>query len=175
MVKSMKEGAVIVDLAVEQGGNCALSEAGKIVKKHGVTIVGNLNIPSRIAASAATLYAKNLQNLLGLLIDSENGTLAIDWDDEIVKGITLTRDGNIVHEQFAKADEKTATNTTAKSAPKKKAAATKTSTAKTKTTPKKSTTKSATKKSTAKKSATTKKKSTTKKTAAKKTTAAKKK
>lgn len=170
MVKSMKEGAVIVDLAVEQGGNCALSEAGKIVKKHGVTIVGNLNIPSRIAASAATLYAKNLQNLLGLLIDSENGTLAIDWDDEIVKGITLTRDGNIVHEQFAKADEKTATKATtktaAKSAPKKKSAATK-------TTPKKSTTKSTAKKSTAKKSATTKKKSTTKKTAAKKTAAKK--
>lgn len=111
MVKSMKPGSVIVDLAVETGGNCALSSAGEVVVKHDVSIVGHLNVPSRLAADASALYAKNLFNLLALIIDKESHELAIDWDDEIIQGICMTRDGEIVHPNF-----KT-------SAPKKKAAA----------------------------------------------------
>lgn len=99
MVKSMKPGSVIVDLAAEQGGNCALSEAGQVVTKHGVHIVGHRNVPSRLAANASALYAKNLYNLLGLIIDKD-GNLAIDWDDDIIKGIALTRDGSIIHPLF---------------------------------------------------------------------------
>lgn len=106
MVKSMKPGSVIVDLAVEQGGNCEISEAGKVVEKHGVILVGHENMPSRIAASAASLYSKNLQNLIGLIIDKENGSLAIDWDDEIIEGVTLTHDGDIVHPNFSEAAAK---------------------------------------------------------------------
>ena len=101
MVKSMKPGSVIVDLAVEQGGNCALSQPGKVVTKHGVVIVGHLNTPSRLAVDASALYARNLLNFVGLLMDSESKALKIDWDDEIVQGTCLTRDGKIVHPLFA--------------------------------------------------------------------------
>jgi NAD(P) transhydrogenase subunit alpha len=97
MVKSMKPGSVIVDLAVEQGGNCPLSEAGRIVKKHGVTIVGHANVPGRLAADASSLYARNLFNFVSLLYDKETKSLKIDWEDEIVKGTALTRDGKVVH------------------------------------------------------------------------------
>lgn len=103
MVKSMKPGSVIVDMATSQGGNVELSEAGKVVCKHDVTIIGHSNIPSRIAASSAALYAKNLLNLLNLLIDKESGALTIDWEDEIVQGIALTKDGKLIHPQFAPA------------------------------------------------------------------------
>lgn len=99
MVKSMKPGSVIVDLAVEAGGNCELSEPGKVVKKHGVTLVGHKNVPSRIATDASALYAKNVLNLLNLLIDKDR-VLSIKWDDDIVKGIALTRDGAVIHPQF---------------------------------------------------------------------------
>ncbi len=105
MVKSMKPGSVIVDLAVENGGNCELSQAGKVVTKHGVRIVGHYNVPSRLAADASALYARNLFNLLQLLIDGENKTLAIDWEDEIVKGTCITRDGKIVHPALAPKEE----------------------------------------------------------------------
>ena len=101
MVESMKPGSVIVDLAVESGGNCELSEAGKVVVKHGVTIVGHKNTPSRLATDASSLYARNLFNLLGLVIDKETKSLSINWEDEIIKGIALTRDGSIVHPNFA--------------------------------------------------------------------------
>jgi proton-translocating NAD(P)+ transhydrogenase subunit alpha len=97
MVSSMKPGSVVVDLAVEQGGNCPLSEAGKVVVKHGVKIVGHLNVPSRIAVDSSALYARNLLNFLTPLIDKETRTLKIDWDDEIIKGTALTRDGQVVH------------------------------------------------------------------------------
>ena len=110
-VKSMKPGSVIVDLAVEAGGNCAGSSVGKVVQKHGVSIVGHANVPSRLAADASALYAKNLFNLLKLIIDSETSKLAIDWDDEIIKGIALSKDGEIIHPNFAvnkKAEAKTA-------------------------------------------------------------------
>ena len=101
MVKSMKPGSVIVDLAVEAGGNCASSKAGEIVLKHDVSIVGHLNVPSRLAADASALYAKNLLNLLNLLIDKDKKALSIDWEDEIVQGVCMTRDGKIVHPTFA--------------------------------------------------------------------------
>ena len=99
MVKSMKPGSVIVDIAVETGGNCELSEFGKVVKKHGVTIIGHPNYPSRIATDASALYAKNILNLLNLLIDKDK-KLAINWEDDIVKGVALTRDGTITHPNF---------------------------------------------------------------------------
>ena len=97
MVKDMKPGSVIVDLAVEAGGNCPLSEYGKIVVKHGVTLVGHANVPGRVATDASALYARNLLNFLTPLIDREAKTLKIDWNDEIVMGTLLTRDGKVVH------------------------------------------------------------------------------
>lgn len=101
MVQSMKPGSVVVDLAVEQGGNCALSEPGRVVVKHGVKIVGHLNVPSRTAVDSSALYARNLVNFLTPLVDKDSKALKIDWDDEIVKGVALTRDGKIVHPAFA--------------------------------------------------------------------------
>ena len=101
MVKSMKPGAVIVDLAVEQGGNCPLSEPGKVVVKNGVTLVGLLNIPSRIAVDSSALYARNLLAFLTPLFDKETKALKINWDDEIIKATALTRDGQVVHPAFA--------------------------------------------------------------------------
>lgn len=116
MVASMKPGSVIVDLAVEQGGNCALSEAGKVVEKQGVKIIGHYNTPSRLAASSSALYAKNLLNLLNLIIDKETGRLAVNWDDDIIKGIALTKDGAIIHPAFTK--EKSKEKAATKAAPK---------------------------------------------------------
>lgn len=97
MVKSMKPGSVIVDLAVEQGGNCALSQPGKVITKHGVKILGHLNVPSRLAADASALYARNLFNFLQLMIDKESKSLKIDWEDEIIKSTCVTRDGKVTH------------------------------------------------------------------------------
>ncbi|EKE73819.1 Re/Si-specific NAD(P)(+) transhydrogenase subunit alpha [Oceanibaculum indicum] len=97
MVKSMKPGSVIVDLAVEQGGNCECSEPGKVVQKHGVTVVGHLNVPGRLPVDASALYAKNLLNFVTLLIDKETKALKIDLEDEIVKGTLVTQDGQVVH------------------------------------------------------------------------------
>lgn len=102
MVKSMKEGSVIVDMAVESGGNCALSEEGAVVQKHGVTIIGHKNIPGRLATDASQLYSKNLLNLVNLLYNQENQELKVNMEDEIIAGITLTRDGEIVHPKFTK-------------------------------------------------------------------------
>lgn len=97
MVKDMKPGSVIVDLAVESGGNCAVSTLGEVVTKHGVRIVGHANVPGRLAADASALYAKNLLNFLMPLVDTEKKALAIDWEDEIIKGTLVTRDGRVVH------------------------------------------------------------------------------
>ncbi len=97
MVKSMKPGTIIVDLAVEQGGNCALSTPGEEVDIDGVKIVGHLNVPGRLPTDASALYARNLLNFVTPLINAENGSIQIDWDDEIVTGTCLTRDGKIVH------------------------------------------------------------------------------
>jgi NAD(P) transhydrogenase subunit alpha len=101
MVKSMKPGSVIVDLAVERGGNVEGAKAGEVVVTGGVKIVGHNNVPGRLAASASALYAKNLLTFLEALIDKKTKALAINWDDEIVKGTMLTRDGAVVHPNFA--------------------------------------------------------------------------
>lgn len=95
--QSMKAGSVIVDLAVEQGGNCVLSKAGEVVNHNGVKIIGHLNVPGRLAGNATELYARNLYNFIEAFFDKENKQLAIDWDDEIIAGIGLTRDGAVVH------------------------------------------------------------------------------
>ena len=97
MVKTMKRGSVIVDLAVEQGGNCPLSRPDEIVNADGVTIMGYTNLPARLAIDASNLYARNLFNFVALIVDKNTGNLALDWNDEIVKGADLTRDGQIVH------------------------------------------------------------------------------
>ncbi len=124
MVKSMKPGSVIVDLAVENGGNCALSKAGEVVDEGGVTIVGHKNVPSRLATNASTLYAKNLLSLLDTIIDKESGKLAIDWEDEIIQGIALTKDGKIIHPDFTAAKKAPASETkTKKASPAKKTTA----------------------------------------------------
>lgn len=114
MVKSMKEGSVIVDLAAVQGGNCALTEKGKVKKVGGVTIIGHENFPSRLAADTSALYAKNLLNLLTLITDKEKKVLAIDWNDDIVKGIALTNSGALIHPNFK---DKKSTPTPPKSKP----------------------------------------------------------
>jgi len=102
MVKEMRPGSVIVDLAVEQGGNCPLSKPGEVVTtENGVRVVGHLNVPSRLAVDSSALYAKNLLNFLGLMIDKKDKALKLDWTDEIIKGTALTRDGAVVHPQFA--------------------------------------------------------------------------
>ncbi len=100
MVQSMKPGSVIIDLAVESGGNCELSQVGKIVLESGVKIIGHHNVPSRVATDASALYAKNLLNFITPLMDSENKTLNIDWEDEIIVGTLLTKDGAIVNERL---------------------------------------------------------------------------
>ena len=97
MVESMAPGSVIVDLAVERGGNCVLSKPGKIVEHKDVKIIGHLNVAGRVAASASHLYARNLFALVDIMVDKEKGALAVDWEDEIFDAITLTRDGKIVH------------------------------------------------------------------------------
>jgi NAD(P) transhydrogenase subunit alpha len=97
MVKTMKPGSVIVDLAAEQGGNCPLTKPGEVVVAHGVTIMGYTNLPSRLAVDSSSLYARNLLNFVSLIVDKKTGALALDWNDEIVKGAGLTRDGEIVH------------------------------------------------------------------------------
>jgi proton-translocating NAD(P)+ transhydrogenase subunit alpha len=101
MVHSMRAGSVIVDLAVERGGNCELAKPGEVVEANGVKIVGHLNVAGRIAASASSLYAKNLLAFLENLIDKKEKALAVKWDDEIVKATALTRDGAVVHPSFA--------------------------------------------------------------------------
>ncbi len=106
MVETLKPGSVIVDMAVETGGNCELSKPGEVITHQGVTIVGYLNIPSRVATDASALYARNVLNLLTLLINKDQKQLAINWDDDIVKGMTLTKDGAIIHPQFTFKEEK---------------------------------------------------------------------
>ena len=97
MVKSMPSGAVIVDLAVEAGGNVEGAELGQTVTKHEVTIVGHANVPSRVAQDASTLFAKNLLNFMTPLVDGDTQDLNIDWEDEIIQGTLICRDGSVVH------------------------------------------------------------------------------
>jgi NAD(P) transhydrogenase subunit alpha len=100
MVASMRPGSVIVDLAVERGGNCELARPDEVVDVNGVKVVGYANMPGRLAASSSSLYAKNLLAFLESLIDKAAKSLAVKWDDEIVKATALTRDGAIVHPNF---------------------------------------------------------------------------
>jgi H+-translocating NAD(P) transhydrogenase subunit alpha len=101
MVASMRPGSVIVDLAVERGGNCALARAGEVVvSDNGVRIVGNSNV-TRLAATASALYARNLYAFVETLIDKPAKAIAVNWDDELVKATLLTREGKIVHPAFA--------------------------------------------------------------------------
>jgi NAD(P) transhydrogenase subunit alpha len=97
MVKTMKPGSVIVDLAAEQGGNCPLTKANEVIKVHGVTIMGHTNLPSALAVDASNLYSRNLFNFVSLFVDKKTGEAKLNWDDEIIKGSGVTRDGKIVH------------------------------------------------------------------------------
>ena len=100
MVASMRPGSVIVDLAVERGGNCELAKAGELVATPGgVKIVGYSSV-TRLAATASSLYARNLFAFVETMIDKASKSLAINWDDELVKATCLTRDGAIVHPNF---------------------------------------------------------------------------
>jgi NAD(P) transhydrogenase subunit alpha len=101
MVKSMRPGSVIVDLAIERGGNVEGAKPGEVVDTNGVKIVGHLNLAGRIAASASALYARNLFAFLEILVDKSAKALAINWDDDIVKATALTRDGAVIHPSFA--------------------------------------------------------------------------
>ena len=98
-VAAMRAGSVIVDLAAEAGGNCTLTEPGQIVERHGVTIIGTLNLPGSMAQHASQLYAKNVQALVGLL--APEGELVLDMDDEIVRDALVTHDGLVVNARVA--------------------------------------------------------------------------
>src|SRR5881394_2769210 len=100
MVKSMKAGSVIVDLAVERGGNVEGVQAGEVTKVNGVAIVGYTNVAGRVAASASGLYARNLFSFIETMIDKANKALAVNWEDELVKATALTRDGAVIHPNF---------------------------------------------------------------------------
>ena len=95
MVESMKPGSVIVDMAAEQGGNCELTEPGKVVVRHGVTIVGYTDLPSRLAKQASTLYATNLFRLSEELCKAKDGVIDVNMDDEVIRGTTVVKEGNV--------------------------------------------------------------------------------
>jgi NAD(P) transhydrogenase subunit alpha len=95
MVAAMKPGSVIVDLAAEQGGNCALTEPGKLTEAHGVTLIGYTDLPSRLAPQASQLYATNLRNLLVELCPEKGGLVEVDMDDVVVRGATVVKSGEV--------------------------------------------------------------------------------
>ena len=97
MVESMKPGAVIVDLAAERGGNCELTQPDKVVEHKGVSIAGPLNLAGEVPVNASSLYAKNLYAFLETMFDKKAKVLAVNWDDEIIKGTLVAKDGRIVH------------------------------------------------------------------------------
>ncbi|MCG5479432.1 Re/Si-specific NAD(P)(+) transhydrogenase subunit alpha [Sinorhizobium alkalisoli] len=105
MLDAMKPGSVVVDLAVERGGNVEGAEAGRVVEIGGVKVIGHLNVPGRIAASASLLYAKNLVTFMETLVSKEEKRLAVNMDDELVKATALTHGGTIVHPAFGGAKE----------------------------------------------------------------------
>ena len=100
MVMSMKAGSVLIDLAVERGGNVEGARPGEIVEVNGVKIVGYTNVAGRVAASASSLYARNLFSFIETLIDKSTKALAVNWDDDLVKATALTRDGAVIHPNF---------------------------------------------------------------------------
>ena len=97
MVESMKPGSVIVDLAAERGGNCELTQPDKVVEHKGVSIAGPLNLAGEVPVNASSLYAKNLLAFLETMIDKKEKTLKVNWDDDLIKGTLVARDGKIVH------------------------------------------------------------------------------
>jgi len=101
MVRSMRPGSVIVDLAAETGGNTELTQAGKVIDVDGVRIDGTTNIPSTMPYHASQMYSRNIQSLLGLMITKE-GRLNLDMNDDVIKGTVITKDGEVVHEQTKK-------------------------------------------------------------------------
>ena len=98
----MKPGAIVLDMAVERGGNCELAKAGETVEVNGVRIIGPLNLAGEVAVNASSLYAKNLFNFLDPLLEKGSEALKINWDDEIIKGTLVTKDGAIVHPALEK-------------------------------------------------------------------------
>ncbi|MGE5157056.1 MAG: Re/Si-specific NAD(P)(+) transhydrogenase subunit alpha [Gemmatimonas sp.] len=100
MVKTMKPGSVLVDLAVERGGNVEGVRSGETVEIDGIKIVGFPNLAGRVATSASSLYARNLLSFIETLVDKQTKALAVNWDDELVKATALTRDGKIIHPNF---------------------------------------------------------------------------
>jgi NAD(P) transhydrogenase subunit alpha len=99
-IASMRPGSVIVDLAVEQGGNVEGAQAGEVVQRHGVKIIGHRNVPSRLAADASSLYSRNLYNFLSAFWDAETKAAKLPDDDEIVQGVRLTRQGKVVNQRL---------------------------------------------------------------------------
>jgi NAD(P) transhydrogenase subunit alpha len=95
MVESMREGSVVVDLAAEQGGNCAFTEAGQVVRKHGVTLIGYTDLPSRLPTQSSQLYATNLRHLLTDLCPEKNGQINVNMEDEVIRGATVIKNGEI--------------------------------------------------------------------------------
>ena len=97
MLESMRPGSVVVDLAVESGGNVEGSQVGKVVDLKGVKVVGHANMPARLAPATSALYARNLLNFADLLIDPETKKLMINASDDLIKGALITKDGEVVH------------------------------------------------------------------------------
>ncbi len=100
MVEAMKPGSVVVDMAIEAGGNCSLAEYGKIKEKHGVKIIGYPQLATHVSRDSSALYARNILNFLSLLYDKESKTLKVEFEDEILQAAVLTHAGKIVHPQF---------------------------------------------------------------------------
>ena len=100
MVRSMKPGSVLVDLAVERGGNVEGAQPGRVAEVDGVKIVGFTNVAGRVAASASSLYARNLFSFVETMVDKTSKALAVNWDDELVKATALTKDGAVIHPNF---------------------------------------------------------------------------
>ncbi|MEM7023335.1 MAG: Re/Si-specific NAD(P)(+) transhydrogenase subunit alpha [Pseudomonadota bacterium] len=103
MVEAMKPGSVVVDMAVESGGNCELSRLGKTVRRKGVAILGPANLASELAPACSSLYARNLYNFVQLLIDKETKELTVDVEDDLIAGTLVTRDGKVVHPRLSEA------------------------------------------------------------------------
>jgi NAD(P) transhydrogenase subunit alpha len=97
MIESMKPGSVIVDLAAERGGNTELTQPDKVVEHKGVSIAGPLNLAGEVPVNASSLYAKNLLAFLETMFDKKDKVLRVNWDDEIIKGTLVAKDGKIVH------------------------------------------------------------------------------
>jgi H+-translocating NAD(P) transhydrogenase subunit alpha len=102
MVMSMQAGSVIVDLAVEAGGNCELSKLGEtVITSNGVIIIGHANVPARLAVDASALFARNLLNFIKPFVNADSGELELNWEDEVVVGTLVTKDGKIVNDRVA--------------------------------------------------------------------------